>query len=435
MHSLNTLFYIDIPDNPEVIVYSEIKCNRLIYVLDFIFNRIAQKKYVLTNDIVFFQQSDKVKINYSENLIRDVINVFPLSLIKDKGIDRSYSPNFKVQKEGFYFEDIFSKVFYYLSRYEEAQKNFFPDKHQRFEISVINHKEFYSSPLVDVAVHQFFQYIQRYYNTFQIPYFYEVIYTFDLDNILAFRGKSIWRSAGALLKHISKKEWLLLKKRINVLFNNIKDPLEDIYDFIEILSEKHPVIFFVLCRSNTAYDRAASINDEETKRILNHLKGFAHIGVHPSYYSYNNEELIRKEKSILESVIQQRVIASRQHYLRIDISITPKLLINQGFEYDFTMGFASAAGWRAGTSYPFYYYDFDTESATSLLLVPFVFMDGAYFNYQQVPIDNALNQIRVIEKQVQDTGGYFIPLFHEMTLSSLFFPAMAEQWKMYLQEI
>ncbi|MCX8143917.1 MAG: polysaccharide deacetylase family protein [Bacteroidia bacterium] len=435
MYSLNPLFYINIPDNPEVIVYSEIKSNRLLYVLDFIFHRIAQKKYVLTNDIISFQQSDKVKINYSENVMQGCINVFPLFLIKNKGIDKTYSPNFSVQKEDFYFEDIFSKVFYFLSRYEEVQGNFLPDKHQRFEMNVINHKEIYSSPIVDIAVRQFFQYIQRHYDAFQTPYFYKVIYTFDLDNILAFKGKPIWRSAGAILKHLSKKEWSLLKKRVNVLFNNAQDPLEEVYDFIKILSQKHSVLFFVLCRSNTAYDRAASIDDEDTKRILNHLKDFAHIGLHPSYYSFNNEELIMKEKSILEKVIQQKIVASRQHYLRMDIRTTPKLLINQGFEYDFTMGFASAAGWRAGTSYPFYYYDFDTESATSLLFVPFVFMDGAYFNYQQISIDKALNHIQSIEKQVRDTGGYFIPLFHEMTLSSLFFSKMAEEWRMYLQEI
>jgi len=435
MYSLNPLFYIDIPDYPEVIVYSEIKSNRLLYVLDFIFHRIAQKKCVLTNDIVSFQQSDKIKINYSENVMQGCINVFPLSLIKNKGIDKTYSPNFSVQKEDFYFEDIFSKVFYFLSRYEEVQGNFLPDKHQRFEMNVINRKEIYSSPIVDIAVRQFFQYIQRHYDAFETPYFYKVIYTFDLDNILAFKGKPIWRSSGAILKHLSKKEWSLLKKRVNVLFNNAQDPLEEVYDFIKILSQKHPVLFFVLCRSNTAYDRAASIDDEDTKRILNHLKDFAHIGLHPSYYSFNNEELIMKEKSILEKVIQQKIVASRQHYLRMDIRTTPKLLINQGFEYDFTMGFASAAGWRAGTSYPFYYYDFDTESATSLLFVPFVFMDGAYFNYQQISIDKALNHIQSIEKQVQDTGGYFIPLFHEMTLSSLFFSKMAEKWRMYLQEI
>lgn len=129
MYSLNPLFYINIPDNPEVIVYSEIKSNRLLYVLDFIFHRIAQKKYVLTNDIISFQQSDKVKINYSENVMQDCINVFPLFLIKNKGIDKTYSPNFSVQKEDFYFEDIFSKVFYFLSRYEEVQGNFLPEQH------------------------------------------------------------------------------------------------------------------------------------------------------------------------------------------------------------------------------------------------------------------------------------------------------------------
>lgn len=429
MQDISKIFQLHIPESPEIIVFSEYASNRLMYVLDFVFKRVWQKNYVITQDIETFKYSDKIKINYSTRVVENAVNVYPLNLLNVIGIDKNFHPHFEVHHPQCYHRDIFSEVFYFISRYEEWQNNYTKDVHQRFEIEASIFKDKLHQPVVDVSVANFKQYVQKHYPSFEPKLFYQEILTFDLDNILAFKGKGWIRSTAALLKHFLKSEYHLLNERIKTLFQNKPDPLEEVYVFIEQLSQKYPVIFFILCCSDTSFDRAASVHYPQTVRVLNQLKNFAHIGLHPSYYSMNDVGIIQKEKLLLENVIHQKIVASRQHYLRTDITRTPQLLIQSGIQYDFTMGFASArGGFRAGTSFPFYYYDFDAEQITRLLFVPFCVMDGAYFNYSQTSIKDAIESIRNIQQQIQQTGGYFIPLFHEMTLCPLFHPD-AEEWR------
>lgn len=428
--SLTQLFHHPLPDSPEIIVYSTFSNPRLHYVLDFIIKQVWQKNYILTTDLQVFQQSDKIKINYTKNYCRDAINVFPLPILQSKGIDKHFQPSFEVTPTGFYTEDIFSKVFYHLSRYEEWQKNFLPDKHQRFEAPASAPLQYL--PFIDISIHSFKEYIQSHYTFFETPYSYKEIYTFDLDNILAFKGKPLYRNIGAFLKHLIQQDYHLLKERWKVLLHKQQDPFEEVYAFIHTLSKKYPIIFFILCRSNTSYDRAASLHHPHTVKVLEYLRSFAHIALHPSYYSMHNESKIQTEKKQLETILKNPITASRQHYLRMDISDTPKYLIRQGIQFDFTMGFASRAGFRAGTSYPFCYYDFDTETITPLQFVPFSAMDGAYFNYQQLSAEAFKDELCTIRKQIQKIGGYFIPLFHEITLSPLFHTD-ALLWRKFLE--
>ncbi|GIV26706.1 MAG: hypothetical protein KatS3mg027_0520 [Bacteroidia bacterium] len=428
------LFQIPSHFPTEIIVFSPYHTNtRLIHTLNFIFHRIWQKNYILTNNIDEFTLSDKLKINYSENHIEKCINVYPTPLITNY-TKAPISPDFHITQNSFYPEDIFAKIFFFISRYEEWFFPFQSDDHQRFEKHCSVFKDELNRPLVDENIHNFKQFIQKLYPHFKTPYYFQTIYTFDLDNILAFKGKSQLRTTGALLKHLLKREHHLFSERIKTLFLNKEDPFIDVYHFIKQLSQKHPVIFFILCKSSTKFDRAANTQHPHTISTLQYLQSFAHIGLHPSYDSYLDEKKISNEKKHLENIIQTKILASRQHYLRMNISTTPKLLLKSGIQYDFTMGFASDTGWRAGTSYPFYYYDFETETSTNLLFIPFQVMDGAYFNYQKISIENSIQHLQNIYQTVQKFGGYFIPLFHEITLSPLF-NKDAKQWRMFLQSI
>lgn len=433
MLSVLSLFELNIPEDAEIIVFADNINVRLKYVLDFLIKRHWNKNYIITDNPDIFRSSDKLKINYSTQLFDSVINVYPLNLLNSKGIDKNFIPEFEVNKECFYKEDIFSKIFYHISRYEEWQKNFTPDAHQRFEPNVSIHQYNLKIPFVDVSIAEFKQFIQGFYPAFSVPYFYKEILTFDLDNILAFKGKSFLRTSGALIKHILKQEFLLLNERIKTILKHQEEPFVEVYHFIKNTTQQKEVIFFVLSKNGTSYDRSAEIQHPDTKSILNALKSFAHIGLHPSYYSFNNIEIIKQEKQLLESVIDESILASRQHYLRMDITQTPQLLLKCGIMMDFTMGFASTSGFRAGTSYPFYYYDFDKEEVSELLMVPFCVMDGAYFNYQKISVDAAVQEIKHIKDNIKKVGGYFIPLIHEITLSPLF-NKDAHHWRTLLME-
>lgn len=421
LFTLQSLFDLNFNPDPEFIVFTDFINNRLTYTLDFLIKRKWRKNYILTQDIQTFLNSDKIKINYSTRHFDNTINIFPKKLIQSKGIENNYLPDFSTHSPYHYTIDILEYIFFCISRYEEWQNLHIQyDQHGRFEASQSKFKHFLPHPYLDKVINDFENYILQYYPSTQFSHYYKEIYTFDLDNILAFKGKYLYRTIGGIMKSLLRAELKLIKERINTLYFQKDDPFKEVYDFIQSVSQQHPVIFFILCRSDTSFDRAAEIKHPHTIQILNYLKKFAIIGLHPSYYSSEKEYLIEKEKHILEEILQQKVIASRQHYLRINIRTTPKQLLQQGIYYDFTMGFASQAGFRAGTSYPFYYYDFEKESPANLLFIPFSVMDGAYFNYQNISIEKALQEINTIKSEIQKYGGYFIPLFHEITLSPLF---------------
>lgn len=418
---LQQLFNFNTSSEPAFIIFTEFLNNRLLYTLDFLIKRKWQSNYIITQDPVVFSTSDKLKINYSKKYYPDAINVLPKTLLQNTGIDTQYTPDFAVHADHYYSEDIFEHIFFCISRYEEWQVD--PgqyDQHKRFEAHHTVFQSLLPFPYLDKAINEFEHYISKIYPSYKFPYIYQELYTFDLDNILAFKGKSLYRSMGGLLKSLVRREFKVIKERLNTLYFQKRDPFEEVFDFIRILAHQHPVVFFVLCRSNTAFDRSTNLNHPDTVKVLNELKQFAIIGLHPSYYSSDQPSLIEKEKQALEKILQQPILASRQHYLRMNIRTTPKLLLKNGIHYDFTMGFATRPGFRSGTSYPFYYYDFEKEMATDLLFVPFCIMDGSYFNYQNLPIEKTLEEIRLIKSEITRFGGYFIPLLHEITLCPLF---------------
>lgn len=87
--------------------------------------------------------------------------------------------------------------------------------------------------------------------------------------------------------------------------------------------------------------------------------------------------------------------------------------MKEGIKADFTMGFASAPGFRAGTSHPFYYYDFHHEKSSDLLMVPFCAMDGAYTHYTPVDAETAYQSMMSLVQSIKIQGGFFTFVYHE----------------------
>ncbi len=93
------------------------------------------------------------------------------------------------------------------------------------------------------------------------------------------------------------------------------------------------------------------------------------------------------------------------------------------------MGFASQIGFRAGTSQPFYYYDFSVEKKSELLFVPFCAMDGAYFVYNKITQSEALDSLMKMAKEVKKVNGLFISVFHERTFYSELYNGFGDVYK------
>ena len=98
-------------------------------------------------------------------------------------------------------------------------------------------------------------------------------------------------------------------------------------------------------------------------------------GIHPSYKSFNNLEILKMEISRLDKITSKTSI-SRFHYLKFTLPESYQILLKAGIKQDYSMGFVDRIGFRAGTCTPFNFYDLEKECTTDLKIFPFAYMDG-----------------------------------------------------------
>jgi len=95
------------------------------------------------------------------------------------------------------------------------------------------------------------------------------------------------------------------------------------------------------------------------------------IGLHGSFLSFNDKELLGKEKARLESILGHPVIGTRQHHLNMD-ETTWKIQEELGFKYDSTWGFNDNIGIKEGRIHPFY------PNQTKFTVFPLSVMDVCF---------------------------------------------------------
>jgi hypothetical protein len=146
-------------------------------------------------------------------------------------------------------------------------------------------------------------------------------------------------------------------------------------------------------------------------------------GVHPSYYSDAQPEMLAEEKAVLESIIGRRITISRQHYMRLRFPQTYQALIAAGIEEDYSMGYSTHFGFRAGTSAAFPWYDLSEEGESKLRVRPFVFMDTtAHYDLGLSP-EAAFDRLRRMRLQVEAVHGTLITIMHNFSLGT------DQEWK------
>lgn len=139
------------------------------------------------------------------------------------------------------------------------------------------------------------------------------------------------------------------------------------------------------------------------------------IGLHGSFDSHADGELLKREKEILENAIGQPVIKIRQHWLRFSQK-TLRIQEEAGFEEDSTIGFNDLSGFRAGIASAYYPYDFEGQRAFKVREVPLFLMDSTLFDYMaenKQKSDDILTALKIAET----FGGTVALDWHQRVLS------------------
>ena len=139
------------------------------------------------------------------------------------------------------------------------------------------------------------------------------------------------------------------------------------------------------------------------------------IGLHPSWYSFDDVDEMKRQKAALEKALGRDVVSVRQHYLHYDIRVTPRVQAAAGLKYDATLGFNDNVGFRFGTCYPWRLYDLKAEKELTIVEVPLIIQDGAMLSPvkgMRLDEETAFQYVQQITEAVERVGGVLTLLWH-----------------------
>ena len=430
-------------------IYAERESPRWKYISTVLLNEICGIAIQHTTDIDFYLSAGNERINYSQSRIaEDELFIPPVSLLFEEGIfEQNISvtsvkrtPVFFLNGKGDFPFDIFAASFYLLSRYEEYLPHR-KDSYGRFDHtqSLAFREQFLDKPLVNFWLDDFRKLLMEKFPLLNMPVpVFRFMPTYDIDVAFAYLGRDLPRTilgSGRSLLLGRQGEFM---DRLKVLAGKKKDPY-DVYEWLDALHLKYrlkPYYFFLLAEQQRGFDRNTDPNKKSFQYLLSyHATGYP-VGLHPSWQSGEDVNLLAKEKANLEALCRKEVFGSRQHYIRLFMPDTYRRLIKLGIESDFSMGYGTINGFRASVSSPYSWYDLEAEQATKLFIYPYCFMDANALFEQHLSPAQAFEEISYYHDVIKRVSGTMITIWHNSFFSDQqVYKGWKEVYEIFLNDV
>jgi len=316
--------------------------------------------------------------------------------------------------------DPFAAAFYMVSRYEEYDwQN--GDKYGRFpaEESIAFHENFLGIPVVHLWARQLESVMRTHFPLPEpVRTGYRFIPTIDIDHAYAFYGRGMIRTLGGFGRSLLKGDFSDFLLRVKVLKGKASDPYDN-YGFIRKIHDErdlHP-LYFILCADYGGDDNNISVKDLRFRHLLRELDRDGGAGIHPSLASHKEKCKWESEFQLLSGILGRKTTISRMHFLKISFPETYRELIRWGITDDYSMGYSSHPGFRAGIALPFFFFDLERNETSGLRIHPFPVMDVTLKDYLRLNIHESLETIRQVIQQVRSVNGELVTLWHNESLS------------------
>lgn len=295
--------------------------------------------------------------------------------------------------------DLFWNAFVHLSRLEEWNSE---NEGTYIRSYALRHprkdKTTFDIPIVNYYFEDLKQFISRTFPQlrFEKPKTPSIEWSHDLDYIqktiqlrlkqTAFNGFNTLKSL--LTKNFSSN----LNRTISFLFSN---PSYWCFDYWTELEKQHNVrsVFYIYAKHNEQRKDGRRVKswlidpsyDIKTNRVLQdklkllNEEGFT-IGLHGSYNSATDSELLELEKCTLENSLDIKITKTRQHWLNYTEQHTPTAH-NLLFKEDSTVGWNDRPGFRAGCASVYHPFDHKKQKPFTFEVVPQIIMDSHVFDY------------------------------------------------------
>ena len=328
--------------------------------------------------------------------------------------------------------DIFASIFFMLTRWEEFV-NPIRDEHQRFPASASTafKNNFLHRPIVNEYIELIWAELLKmnYPAELRKKNTFELHISHDVDHPLLYTSRSNkLRKLGFYA--LKKKDVFTSKRIIKNLFSS-NDPY-DTFDFLMNMSEELNTTsrFYFMAGGTSEKDIKYSLNSPFIQNLFRKIKERNHIiGFHPSYNSYNDNLLWKKEKEYLANVSKTDILEGRQHYLRLEIPKTLSIWDENNMQFDSTLGYADSMGFRCGVCYPFHPFDLVSKKKLKLLEIPLIIMEGTAIGYMQLTPNEFYNQATALRNEVKKYHGIFSFLWHNSSFFTSNYAPFEEHYK------
>ncbi len=416
-----------------MLIYTPKITNRLRYIFEVIFSEMLGLSHDITHDKEEFIDCKGAKLNYSSRQFEDELFFYAAPLLFERGIkaQRIKIDEFEDVKIFFISNnnsdlpfDLFAAAFFLITRYEEYLPHE-KDKYGRYpaEASIAYQHHFLRRPIIDIWVNKLKRVLLKRFPDLPIrKNAFHFIPTYDIDIAYAYSYKGILRNTGGYLSSIKNMNFKLIKQRTRVLLGLEKDPY-DTYDWqLKLFKYKshrgiiRPIYFF-LVGDYGAFDKNISLENLSYQNLIQTLGDYCEVGIHPSFESNKDIQILQKEIKGLNKVLKKDITRSRQHYIKLSIPETYERLIESDIAKDYSMGYPSQIGFRAGTASSFFFYNLSLEVKTNLKVYPFAVMDVTLKDYMNLTKKRAISSVKKMINEVHAVDGLFITLWHNHTLS------------------
>lgn len=153
------------------------------------------------------------------------------------------------------------------------------------------------------------------------------------------------------------------------------------------------------------------------------------LSLHLGYESGCDVESMREQKASLERAAGIRVRGARHHYLRADFPACWKAHEEAGFDYDASLGFAEAPGFRGASALPYRPFDLEADRTLGVYALPLVAMDGTFFDYMGLSVDQAVAEALELAEAARAAGGVFTLLWHNTMADPFDKPAQSRAYR------
>ena len=397
-----------------LLVFAHQDSPRLRYVLSEIVGRRLGLAWELTRDLKAFEASSvRSKLAYSLEPVSGSVWISPGELLS---AGATVEPVFRSLNgmtvlfpgPGDLGFDPLSMAFWSLSRMEEYGA-VSRDSYGRFAAasSLFYRSGCLEEPVLDASLALLYEVLGL-----TAPAAFTIQPSIDIDIAYQFKGRGVGRAAGAAIKQLQ-----FTKRRIKALLGgpDAHDPQTTVLPTLK----EHPNtrVFLLANKRPNAFNKQVRRQFKPFQQSVKDMAQTGLLGLHPSVQKRRAESRWAEEKAWIEQTGARELTHSRQHYIHLSFPNTYRNLIQLGIQHDYSMGYPDTPGFRAGTAYPFAWYDLEKEEATELILHPFCLMDVTCKGYQKLSAEGSIELGELLKSRVRATGGEFGFIFHNESLS------------------